>query len=70
LPLQRRSILLREKISARKKQQCANEKTFHSKVREDETTCLKCKLRMLEDRQRIVAQVQTNGAAGRLAQSR
>jgi hypothetical protein len=37
LPLQRRSILLREKISARKKQQRANEKTFHPEVREDET---------------------------------
>src|SRR5438132_9581019 len=29
---------------------------FITKVREDETECLKCKLRMVEDRQRIVAQ--------------
>jgi hypothetical protein len=70
LLLQRRSILLREKTSARTKQQRANEKTFHAKVREDETACLKCKLRMLEDRQRIVPQVQTSGAAGHLARSR
>jgi hypothetical protein len=49
LPLQGRSILLREKISARKKQQRANEKTFHDKAREDQTARLKCKLRMVEE---------------------
>ena len=44
LLLQRRSILLREKLSARKKQHYPHEKTFHPKVREDETARLKCKL--------------------------
>jgi hypothetical protein len=44
LLLQGRSILLREKLSARKKQDYPNEKTFHPKVREDETARLKCKL--------------------------
>src|SRR4029453_12481506 len=48
LLLQRRSILLREKLSARKKQDYPNEKTFHPKVREDETTRLKCKLPIAE----------------------
>jgi hypothetical protein len=32
LLLQRRSILLREKLSTRKKQDSPNEKTFHPKV--------------------------------------
>ena len=42
--LQRRSILLPEKLSDRKKQAYPNEKTFHPKVREDQTSWLKCKL--------------------------
>jgi hypothetical protein len=44
LLLQRRSILLRKKLSARNQQNYPNEKTFHPKVREDETARLKCKL--------------------------
>ena len=48
LLLQRRSILLREKLSTRKKQDYPNEKTFHPKVREDETARLKCKLPIAE----------------------
>ena len=44
LLLQRRSILLGKKLNARNKQTYPNEKTFHPKVREDETARLKCKL--------------------------
>src|SRR5438552_3908527 len=44
LLLQWGSILLREKLRARKEQDYPNEKTFHPKVREDETARLKCKL--------------------------
>src|SRR5689334_1217681 len=48
LLLQRGDILLRKKLSARKKQDCPNEKTFHPKAGEDETARLKCKLPIRE----------------------